>query len=415
MSQITGGEPVKKVIEVSDQDMAAIQDLEAAGVGTREFNPSAAHRVVVDERKRKTGAKAARYQRLVAKVESLRALNPKAWAAKNAKFKAEIMNRVGPDSVHDDRFLSNLSTQYANDEYIGEDLMPPVTVSKKSDTFPTYGKRDRLALPADDNIADGGDVTEVEETRGTDSYACRDKGFKRSIAATTVANEDAPLDEMLNLIEGLAEMRALAREIRIADVLTTAGNYPTGNKVTLAGADQWNSASGGAPIKNIQDAVAALWRGRAAAMTKAFSSLEVYNTLARHPDILGLFIYGGREVGLATPGMIAQYLGLDDYLVGAARKDTDAIASSASYGRVWGDFFGVLRVANRASIRSATFGMTLRWLMQGVPGAQNGILTQMWFEERKGLGGSYCAKVGESEAHKVQASDAGYLISDCLA
>jgi hypothetical protein len=419
MSDITGGETVAKVVQVSDADMSAIKALESAGIGQRGFDAHAAFNAIVSQRSADPNSPANRYRRFANAARALMTSGDpeiqKAWQAKNDEFK-RVCNRVNPGSVHADSFLSSLSTQYGNDEFIGELLAPPVLVSKKSDEFPTYGKRDRLALPLDDGIGDSGDVTEVEETRGSDAYACKDRGFQRSIGATTVANQDAPLDEMFDLVEGLAEMRGLAREIRIANTLTDANNYPTSNKVTLSGADQWNSSAGGAPIAAIQTATAALWRGRAPARTKGFCSLDVYNVLSRHPDVLGLFQYNGQNVGLATPGMIAAFLGLDDLLVGKARYDSDAVnASTPSYARVWGNYFGVLRVADRASLRSATFAMTLRWLMQGVPGANQGILTQMWFEERKGLGGTYVAKVGESEAHKVQASDAGYLISDPIA
>lgn len=419
MSNIEGGEPAKKVVVVSDADMKAVKQYESAGVGTARFDETKAWNLIVGDRRARDESRGARYKAWMrAAQEQMESSDPrvqKEWLAANRAFERGVRNSLSASDVHSDSFLSTLSTQYGNDEYIGEMLAPPVLVGKKSDEFPTYGKRDRLALPEDDSVAVGGEAARVHETRGVDSYLCVNRAFQDAIDADVVANQDAPLNEMFDLVEGLAERRALAREIRIAGVMTNAASYPSSNKVTLSGSDQWNSAGGGAPIKNIQDAKAALWRGRSPAKTKAFSSLEVYNVLSRHPDILGMFQYGGQPIGLATPRMIATFFGLDDYLVGKSRYDSAAAAAAATYSRVWGDVFGVCRVAERATLRSATFALTLRWRMQGVPGAVNGILTQQWFKPELGFGGSYWAKVGESEQHKVQASDAGYLISGVLA
>jgi hypothetical protein len=418
MSAITGGEPVKKTVVLSDADMENIKAFEGAGVGTRGYDADAAWHAILGERQRNAASPGNRYRNWSRKIHSAISdpRGTKAWQAQNASFDRRVRNSLSSSDVHSDSFLAQISTQYGNDEFIGEMLAPPVLVGKKSDEFPTYGKRDRLALPANDSVAVGGEAARVHETRGTDSYVCANRAFTDALDADTVANQDAPLNEMFDLVEGLVERRALAREIRIASALTTAGNYPSGNKATLAGADQWNSAGGGAPLKNIQDAIAALWRGRSPARTKAFSSLEIYNVLSRHPDITGLFQYSGQSVGLATPGMISTFLGLDDYLIGKSRYDSDAVnIATPTYSRVWGDFFGVLRVAERATLRSATFALTMRWLAAGVPGMNQGILTSQWFEPNKGFGGSYWAKVGESEAHKIQASDAGYLYSDVLA
>ncbi|NIV29198.1 MAG: hypothetical protein GWN58_06715, partial [Anaerolineae bacterium] len=57
-------------------------------------------------------------------------------------------------------------------------------------------------------------------------------------------------------------------------------------------------------------------------MKLQFSDVTVYNVLAKHPEILSLYAFSGGTVGLATPGMIAQFLLADDYLVGRARYDT---------------------------------------------------------------------------------------------
>lgn len=310
---------------------------------------------------------------------------------------------VTPGQVHSNAFMSNLSVQYKNDEYIGEQLMPPVAVSKRSDDFPTYAKRERLGIP-DDTMGSRSQANELNETRGSDNYSVKDYALQNSVPGTTLENEDPAFDEMMDLTEAINEGLAFRREKRIATILTTAANFP-GQTVTLSGSDQWNSGAGGSPIKNIQDWLAACWRGAGPGEFMAYCGLEVWNVLARHAVTLDLF--KATMPGLTKMDRLAQELGLAKILVGAAREDTANIGQTASYGRIWGKDFGIVRVAKRPTLRNASFGYTLR--MKSHP------LTQQWFDPKAGLAGSYFAKVGVSEDHKVVASDTGYLAKAVIA
>lgn len=312
---------------------------------------------------------------------------------------------VSAGSVQDNRFLSNLSVQYKNDEYIGEMLMPPVPVAQLAGQYPTYDKRSRLAAP-DDAMAGRATANEISESRSSATYSCAGYALANHVGVLTLRNQVAPLDEMVDLTESITELISFRREMRIASVLTTAGNYPTANKATIAAGSRWDDAGGGNPVKNIQDAVAALWNGHGPSKIMGWCSLDVWNVLSRHPAILDLFKYGGGSPGLATPDMIAKFFGLDGMLVCKARKDTANEAQTASYSRIWGSFFGVTRVADRATIRNAAFGTTLRF--QGL------VDTSVWYDPRVGTLGGYYARVATHEDHKIQASDAGYLLTTVI-
>ena len=312
------------------------------------------------------------------------------------------MRNVAPSLVHSNTFMANLSVQYKNDEYIGEELMPVLPVSKRSDSFPTYAKRERLGA-SDDAMTHSSDANELSASRSSDSYSVLDYGMKDSLPAATVENEDPAFDEMMDLTEALSEQIALNREVRIANVLTTAANY-SGNTLALSGADQWDSGAGGNPIKNIQDAIAACWSGRGAGDLVGFCSLDVWNVLARHAAINDL--YKGTLPGLNKMDRLAQEFGLSRILVGAARKDGANSGQAASYSRIWGKHFGIVRVAQSPSKRSASFGTIFR--MNGDP------TTSEWFDPDAGIRGGYYAKVGVSEDARVVAGDTGYLLASVI-
>jgi hypothetical protein len=313
---------------------------------------------------------------------------------------------VTPGTLHNNATLSNLSVQYKNAEYIGEKLMPVVAVAHKSDDYWLYDKRDRLRAP-DDKIGARGRANELSENRSTATYSCRgcrDYALKNFVDNDLLRDQDAPLDEMVDLTEALNDAMALKREQRIASVLTTAGNY-SGNTEALAGADQFDNASNTSIIAKMQNAVASLWTGPGPGKLVGFCSLEVWNAIARNEKIRGLF--SANQEGLASTKQVASYFGLDEILVSAARQDTSNEGASASYSRIFGKVFGIVRVAQSPSIRNASFGYTFR--LKGDP------KTDFWYDPAVGKSGGWYARVGISEDHKVVAGDTGFLFTAAIA
>ena len=308
---------------------------------------------------------------------------------------------IAPGTVSQTPVLTNLSVQYANEEYIGEQLMPVVTVPTLTGTYYTYGQRDRMGYP-DDQLGPRGQANEIHETRTPATYTCAGFGYENYVDGDTISDQDAPLDEMLDLTESCAEGLAFRRELRIAGIVGVSGSYGA-NTAAIAAGNRWNTVAGGDPIADIQTGLAALWTGRGASVIMGATSLDVYNVLSRHPQILDLFKYNGSSPGLATPGMIATFLGLTGgLLVGKARQDTANEAATAVYSRVWPDVFAIVRVARRPTRRNAFFGVTFR---------HNSVNAIQWFDQTKGVHGGYYARVALSEAHPIVAAPTGYLIT----
>jgi len=157
------------------------------------------------------------------------------------------------------------------------------------------------------------------------------------------------------------------------------------------------------PIKDIQAAKAALWSGRGPGTVRGYCSRTVWDVLARHPQILDLFKFNGSSPGLATPAMLAGWFGLETILVGDARNDTANIGQTASYARMWTDVFGMVRVAQRPTIRNASFGYTFRLNGQ--------TKSTQWYDGRLGYDGRWFSKVAVSDDYKVVAADTGYLLT----
>jgi hypothetical protein len=331
--------------------------------------------------------------------------DPKVKAALE-KANREIVEKGLSGAVHVDSTLAQLSVQYRNEAYIGEQLMPIVQVDHKSNTFFKYGKNDRLSAP-DDSMSARSEPNEIFETRTTDNYSTKPYALKDFLDLSDVSNHDAPLNEMIDAVAAVNEALALQQEKRHAAVLTAAGNYAPGNTVTLSGTSQWSDYVSGvsSPYDVVATARDAIWSGNGPSRLIGFCPNTVYNKLRRHPQVVTDFKHM-QGLKLPTRQQLAEYLELDDLLVAKAWENTANEGQAASLGRIWGKHFGIVRVATAPSTRSASFGYTFRF------GAKT---TDEWFDKGKGVKGGYFCRVGHEVDEKVVAGDTGYLIVNAVA
>lgn len=314
-----------------------------------------------------------------------------------------IERSVTPSSVHGPTFMSNMSVAYANEAFIADELLPILPVAKLSDEYAIYRKRDNLAVP-DDAMKGISTANEVFDNRDSASYTCEARGLKKRLEKKTVDNQDEIFDEMMDLSEQVSHLMALAREKRAMTLLTTAANY-SGNTSAIAAGSEWDSASGGDPVKTIRTAVHNLWSGNGPGRKIGFCPLSVYLTLGTHPAILDLTKY--TTAGIVPRQVLASVFELDDLLIAKAWEDTANEGQSASYSRIVStDVFGIVRVA-APSKRNAGFGFNFRF-----KGEMNNLT---WYKEEEGTRGAYYNQQTCDEVYKVVAPDTGWLITNCLA
>jgi hypothetical protein len=308
------------------------------------------------------------------------------------------MKAMSAASLHTDTVLSNLSVQYANNAYIGLNLLPVVNVDKQSNLFPTFDRRSMMAFP-DDELGPRASANELTQDTAMDSYAVRGYGFKTYVDQQTLDNQDAPFDALGDATLQVNEGILFKEEKRIITVVCTAANY-AGNTLAVAPSDAWNSTGGGDPQNDIDGAVNSLWVGRGPSKKVGFTTLRVWNVLKKHPKFLELFKY--TTPGLPAQSVLANMLGLDELYIAESRQDTANIGQTVAFARMWPDVFGVLRVSTGFSIRNASFGYTIRFKDKA---------TNQWFDPSIGTNGGYYTRTSVQETHKVIAPDTGFLIT----
>lgn len=308
---------------------------------------------------------------------------------------------VSPSTVHADKFLTQLSVGYVNDDFIGEKLMPIVNVSSRSDKFLKHDKRNLLNGP-DDLSSPRARANEIELGFTEDNYSVKDYHLQAYVDKMTEANADETYMEMVNMTESLTAVLAIKREIRYAALLGAAASYGS-NTAALTGAE-WNEAvtPNNDPLPTIQNISASLWAGGGRTELVGACTQKVLNSLINNTQIRGLFQYS--TGGLATQDQIARYMGLSKLYVTNARYDSANIGQTPVYATIWPDVFIIARVMTSPSRHTAGIGATFRW----TPGSA----TTQWFDPEPGnIGGTY-TKVAVSEDLKLVApTDTSYLLT----
>lgn len=313
------------------------------------------------------------------------------------------MTRDVNAAVHVDALMSEFSVRFTNEAYIGKYLMPEVQVDKQSNFYGVWNLRDQLNYP-DDAIGPRGDVKELSSSVDlSNSYFANEHGLKEYVDLSTIDNADAPLQPLMHATFKVNDAIEFNEEKAIIAVMSATGNYGS-NYLSIPVGSEWNSAGGGNPVLNIQNAVASVLPGPGPTRKIGFCSFPVYQALARHPQIRDLHKY--TNAGLMPPTYLAQLFDLDALLVGKAWNDSANPNVAISLNRLWPNVFGVVNVMTAPMKDSYSFGSTFRW------GPKT---SEVYFDRTRGRRGGYVTKTAIAYVPKVTAAYAGYLLTNCLA
>lgn len=298
--------------------------------------------------------------------------------------------------------LTAVAIAYRNTALIADSVMPRVPVASQTYRYRVHDTEERYTFPTTrvgrlgtPNRVTAG-FTEVEGF--CEGYALDDP------VPNSDMNQSVPnYNPMAHATEYVTDLIELDREVRVANLLFDANQYPAGNKVTLSGTDQWSDTSNSNPIGDIETALTTpLMRPN----TLVFGQ-TAWSTLRQHPDILNAVIRSGADRGLATKGEVASLFEVNEIFVGDAFINTATKGQTATFSRVWGDSMAAIHLNRNANTsRGVTFCMSPTW-----QGRQAGTIQ----DPDIGAQGGVRVRVLEFVDEVVTAGDAGYFIDDVTA
>lgn len=297
--------------------------------------------------------------------------------------------------------LSAIVVAYKNAALIADEVLPRVPVGQMSFKYMKHTKEESFNI-VDTKIgrksrANQVDFTATEVSASTVNYA-----LEGIVPQEDIENAPASFDPLAKEVEGIADLVALGREKRVADLLFNASNYASTNKATLSGTDQWSDTTSN-PIDKILAALdAMLMRGNIAVMGNA-----VWSKLRVHPKIVKAVLGNSGDAGIVSRRAFADLFELEDVYVGQGWYNSAHRGQTASMGRLWGKYFGLYYRDKLANTQNrTTFGYTAQF---------GDKVAYRQFDGLIGLKGAEVVKAGESVVELLTANDLGYLYSAAVA
>lgn len=315
--------------------------------------------------------------------------------------------------VHVNAPLTQLSLGYHPQGFIADQVFSVYPVAHESDLYYKWDKGQAFRVGRSDGMASlRADKTAPKRLNfgaTVDSYVAQEFALEDTVSDREVANADAPLNLAASKIRRLQDLIMLDYEIRVANIATTTGNYAAANFVTLAGANQWNSATFVSNTNGQHSVIAGeIFTGKNAVR---LASGMVPNTIvipyavamviANDPGLIDLIKYTRSD--LLVEDLLPPRLWGMDVLIPRA-PDTTAIEGEAvSLGDVWGKNVVLFYKDPTPGLDSLTFGLTFR---------QRPWQVKTYREEKTD---ETVYRPNFVQAEKLVAADCAYLINACIA
>ena len=297
-----------------------------------------------------------------------------------------------------DPVLTNLVRGYTNAEFIGLNVFPFAPVTKEAGKIPSFGKEAFLLFNTERAMRAKSNVLPVE-ARSTIDYATVEHD-----AVYPLDYREIEEDEFNARVYGSYRAQSavlLNAEKQAADLAFTAGNYPSGSKVTLSGTGQWTSSDAASvPIANVRTAMSTVRNKIGKEPNVMVLGYDAFRALQDHSTIIERIKYSMK--GIVTVDLLKEIFGIKNIFIGKGLYVTDAGVMT----NLWNDSCAVIYVPEQQgsverSVYEPSFGYTLR--KKGNP------IVDTYMEE----GGKIeHLRSTDNFITKIVGSDAGYLISD---
>lgn len=312
------------------------------------------------------------------------------------------MTQVRPFPV--DARLTGIALAYSNKNLIADEVLPRVQVGGQTFRYFRYDVNQRMTIP-NTLVGRKGRPNEVEFSATEDAGQVYDYGLDDVVPNDDVAAAPAGWDPIGQATQGLADLIALDREVRVARLVFNPATYPTGNKEQNTTGDYWDSPDSN-PVEQIMD----ILESPLVRPNTAIFSQRVYDRLRVHPKIVAAANASGGNAavgGVVNRAALASVLELERILVGQAYVNSAKPGQTPTRERTWGNHAAFLHLNPLANTRSAqtTFGFTAQW-----QGRVAGTIP----EPVTGLRGAQRVRVGESVNEIIVMPDAGYLVEDAI-
>lgn len=278
-----------------------------------------------------------------------------------------------PGTLYSDPILTNFSVGYQDEALYGERIMPVTPVNTQSGRYRVFDRSNWIVFNS--RREPGTVANEIlggkwsEDTFKTQEHSLqapvldeeRQQLNSQGGLANAVFGGALSLDPELDATALVTRSLLLEHELKVSGLIRNAANYAVSNKVTLAGAQQWDDYTNGVtstsnPVSVIQTAMRAIYAGTGRyPNTLAIPALG-QSYIENHPRIVDRF----KNFSLTEPGAFKALTGFDGTILGvdSMYNTADNIDAAESIASFWGKDVWLGIVDPTPGQKTFTFGKT---------------------------------------------------------
>jgi hypothetical protein len=311
------------------------------------------------------------------------------------------MATLGPlqSQIYADPILSNVSIAYQNAQHVADMVFPEVQVATRTGIYYKYGKE--KFTQKNDLRAPGTYANQVKYSLTKVTYGpLLDHSLDIKIEDEITDDAVAPLDPAFDAVETLTEMISVNKELDAYNQCSN-GSVITQN-VTLSGTSRWDDYANSDPIGDFVTAIDTVKKAvvKTAKELTILIGYEAFSVLRNHPQMLERIKYSER--GIITSDVLREVLGVKQVIIGESEYNTANENQTASMSYIWGKNAWVMYIVPSPTIRTVTFGYTLR---------KGGRQVLRFRDDRAE---SEFVRVKDYYQQHIMASDAAYLMTSVV-
>lgn len=279
-----------------------------------------------------------------------------------------VYSPSGSGQVHIDILLTNVSMQWPlNTDFVGPSLFPQVPIKKQSDKYGIFD-RENFKLEAHTVRAPGTIANEIPGLRwSTDTYYASERALQIPVTDEERENVDPPLQPEIDGTNLVTQRLLMAREYKMMQLATTAGNYASANTVALtSGSTDWATYATSDPVGDIRKGVRQIHSLLFMPPNIAVIPYRVLSWMEDHPDFIERIKYSERAI--LTQDIIAAIIGISNVKVpgvGYSAAGTGVPVTTSTVSYMWPKSVILAYVPPSAGLRQVSFGYEFVWPIGG--------------------------------------------------
>jgi hypothetical protein len=189
-----------------------------------------------------------------------------------------------PKDVFVSQILTKVSLGYSNEEYVADQIFPPVPVQKDTAKIATYGMEN---LRIEKSLrAPGAPANTVAHTVSVgDHYVLQERAYKERVTDEERENQDAPINADIDATENLTEKLKVLKEKLVADTIRD----PSIITQTAGPSVAWSTLATSDPFADVKVAKEAVRTGSGKKANAMIIGEDVLATLLVHPKVVARF------------------------------------------------------------------------------------------------------------------------------